>query len=288
MGAADPGYEKFRGKLGESAEMLAACLQFDAAIDRAGERLGVYAFLKTAEDQANSDYQRMQGRYQHAATKAAEAASFVRPEMMAMPRSGWSEFLRSAGAGGVEAGAGAHPPLPAAHALDKRRAAAGDAGEDVRGVEPGLPAAQRRRPEVGHDPQREGRARRAGPLVVLRVPALAEAAGAEGGVSRVLRAVTTPTRTRSPPRSTARCSGTCITPRPATTRQRAEAALFPDNVPVSGLRQPDRLGPRQPAGGHRYYDLRRRTMKLQRHPPLRHLRADPRRSSRSSTRGTRR
>jgi oligoendopeptidase F len=45
-----PGYEKFRGNLGQSAEMLSACLQFDAAVDRASERLGVYAALKAAED----------------------------------------------------------------------------------------------------------------------------------------------------------------------------------------------------------------------------------------------
>src|SRR5436305_10829902 len=52
-----PGYEKFRGKLGESGEMLAACLRFDASVDRVGERIGVYAFLKTAEDQGDTDYQ---------------------------------------------------------------------------------------------------------------------------------------------------------------------------------------------------------------------------------------
>jgi oligoendopeptidase F len=90
-----PGYEKFRGKLGESAEMLSACLQFDASVDRAGERLGVYAFLKAAEDQGNSDYQRMKGRYQHAATRAAEASSFVRPELMALPPERLEEFRRS-------------------------------------------------------------------------------------------------------------------------------------------------------------------------------------------------
>ncbi|HEY2586029.1 MAG TPA: oligoendopeptidase F [Tepidisphaeraceae bacterium] len=88
-----PGFEKFRGKLGESAEMLSACLQFDAALDRAGERLGVYAALKTAEDQANSDYQRMKGRFQHAATKAAEASSFIRPELMAIPADTMDRFL---------------------------------------------------------------------------------------------------------------------------------------------------------------------------------------------------
>src|SRR5438876_1594951 len=59
-----PGYEKYKGHLGESAEMLAACLRFDAAADRTGEHLGTYAFLKAAEDQGNSDYQRMKGRYQ--------------------------------------------------------------------------------------------------------------------------------------------------------------------------------------------------------------------------------
>jgi oligoendopeptidase F len=90
-----PGYEKFRGHLGDSAEMLAACFQFDAAVDRAGDKLGTYAFLKASEDQGNSDYQRMKGRYQHDATKAAEASSFIRPELMAIPEKKMSQFLEA-------------------------------------------------------------------------------------------------------------------------------------------------------------------------------------------------
>ena len=43
-----PQYEKYKGHLGDSAEMLGACLRFDAAFDRTGERLGVYAYLKTS------------------------------------------------------------------------------------------------------------------------------------------------------------------------------------------------------------------------------------------------
>ena len=78
------GYEEFRGKLSESADHLAKCLAFDSKVSRLGERLGNYAFLKTAEDQANSDYQRMMGRFQNVGTKAAEAASFIRPEIMAI------------------------------------------------------------------------------------------------------------------------------------------------------------------------------------------------------------
>ena len=89
------GFDKFKGHLGDSAEMLAACLQFDAAIDRAAEKLGVYAFLKTAEDQANSEYQRMKGRYTHVATKASESASFIRPELMAIPKAKMDSFLEA-------------------------------------------------------------------------------------------------------------------------------------------------------------------------------------------------
>jgi oligoendopeptidase F len=89
------GYEKFRGKLGKSARTLAACLQFDADFDRAGERLGVYSYLKTTEDQADSNYQRLKGRYQHIATRAAEAGSWIRPEIMAIPPKAMGTFLRA-------------------------------------------------------------------------------------------------------------------------------------------------------------------------------------------------
>jgi oligoendopeptidase F len=86
-------YAEFAGRLGESAATLAACLDFDLKLDRAGERLGTYAHLKTAEDQANSTYQRMIGRYQHAASNAAQAGSYVRPEIMAIPAAKMKKFL---------------------------------------------------------------------------------------------------------------------------------------------------------------------------------------------------
>lgn len=88
-----PEYGQFKGRLGETAATLAGALRFDADMDRAGERLGVYAHLKTAQDQGNSDYQRMKGRYQHAATSASEAASFIRPEIMSIPKERMEFFL---------------------------------------------------------------------------------------------------------------------------------------------------------------------------------------------------
>ena len=88
-----PGYAQFQGKLGQDAGKLAAALAFDLDLDRGGERLGTYAFLKTAEDTANSEYQRMQGRYTNAASRASQAASYFRPEVMAIPAARMKRFL---------------------------------------------------------------------------------------------------------------------------------------------------------------------------------------------------
>ncbi len=87
------GYDEFRGKLADDAQTLARLLEFDIEFERAGERLGTYAFLKTAEDTANSDYQRMIGRYRNVASRAAQASSFIRPEIMDIPAEKMDAFL---------------------------------------------------------------------------------------------------------------------------------------------------------------------------------------------------
>jgi len=87
------GYEKFRGKLGDDAKTLAACLKFDDELDRVGDNLGTYAHLRTAEDTANSTYQRMMGRFRNAATKASENASFVRPEILSLSAATLKKYL---------------------------------------------------------------------------------------------------------------------------------------------------------------------------------------------------
>jgi len=86
-------YDSFRGTLGSSAASLAKLLRFDSRFERAGERLGNYAFLKTSEDATNSTYQRMLGRFEHAASHAAEAASFIRPEILAISAAKLKKFL---------------------------------------------------------------------------------------------------------------------------------------------------------------------------------------------------
>lgn len=87
------GYARFQGGLGKSAAALSACLKFDLEMDRAGERLGTYGFLRASEDKTNNVYQRMEGRYTSAASRASEAASFIRPEILAIPAARLKRFL---------------------------------------------------------------------------------------------------------------------------------------------------------------------------------------------------
>src|SRR6185295_13691051 len=61
----------------------------------AGDRLGTYAFLKTAEDTADSIYQRMVGRYRNVASRAGQAASYIRPEIMAIPAKKMNGFMEA-------------------------------------------------------------------------------------------------------------------------------------------------------------------------------------------------
>lgn len=86
-------YGKYQGTLAEGAAALATCLKFDAAFDRAGERIGTYAFLKTTEDTANSTYQAMQSRFIGVASRAEQAASYIRPEILAIPKAKMKRFL---------------------------------------------------------------------------------------------------------------------------------------------------------------------------------------------------
>lgn len=89
------GFESFRGKLGESAETIANCLAYDSKVDQLSEKIGVYASLKTSEDQGNSHYQGYMARYYNIATKAGQAASFIRPEILAIPQESLESFLKS-------------------------------------------------------------------------------------------------------------------------------------------------------------------------------------------------
>ena len=80
-----PEYAALAGTLGRGPEALAAALDLDLALEREGDRLGTYAHLRAAEDQAAPEAQRMTGRFRHVATDLAAKASFLAPEILAIP-----------------------------------------------------------------------------------------------------------------------------------------------------------------------------------------------------------
>ena len=85
--------EKYRNKLGRSAAMLCKVLEFEAEFSKKLEQLGIYAFLKSTEDVANSTYQGMVARFTYLATQAGEYSSFVAPEIQAIPDDTMQKFL---------------------------------------------------------------------------------------------------------------------------------------------------------------------------------------------------
>ncbi|WDI44125.1 oligoendopeptidase F [Bremerella sp. P1] len=89
----EAGFEKFRGTLAKGPKELLACLKFDTEVDRLGEKLGIYAFLKTTEDQANDDSQRRMARFQAVASKLGQAASYMAPEIQAIPAKRLQELM---------------------------------------------------------------------------------------------------------------------------------------------------------------------------------------------------
>jgi len=89
-----PRFERFRGKLGKSAKTLRACCDYETEVEKLAEKLGVYVFLKSTEDVANSTYQGMVARFTWLATRANEATSWMAPEIQAIPKQKMDAMLK--------------------------------------------------------------------------------------------------------------------------------------------------------------------------------------------------
>jgi oligoendopeptidase F len=83
----------WKGRLDESAETLAACLEFEKSLDLKIERLYHFASLQLAEDSANPEYLARVGQLQNLLTKIGETASFLGPEIQAIPDERFAQFL---------------------------------------------------------------------------------------------------------------------------------------------------------------------------------------------------
>ena len=88
-----PRLADWKGKVGESANSLAACLEFDKSLDQKIERVYHFASLQLAEDSAHPDYLARMGQLQNLLTKISEAAAFLIPEIQAISDEEFERFL---------------------------------------------------------------------------------------------------------------------------------------------------------------------------------------------------
>ncbi|HWM25072.1 MAG TPA: oligoendopeptidase F [Chthoniobacterales bacterium] len=84
----------WKGRAGESAETLAACLEFEKSLEARIERVYNYASLQLAEDGANPEYLARMGQLQNLATLIGEAASFLTPEIQSITDEKFAQFLQ--------------------------------------------------------------------------------------------------------------------------------------------------------------------------------------------------
>jgi oligoendopeptidase F len=88
-----PKLADWKGCLGNSASSLGQCLEFEKSLDLKIERLFHYASLQLSEDSANPDYLARMGQMQNLLTQIGETASFLSPEIQAIPDDTFSQFL---------------------------------------------------------------------------------------------------------------------------------------------------------------------------------------------------
>jgi oligoendopeptidase F len=88
-----PKIAEWKGRIGESAQTLAACLEFEKSLDLKIERVYHYASLQLAEDSANPEYLSRIGQLQNLLTSISEAAAFLGPEIQAIPDEQFAQFM---------------------------------------------------------------------------------------------------------------------------------------------------------------------------------------------------
>ena len=88
-----PKLQEWKGKVGESAQTLAAVLEFEKALEVKMERAHHYASLQLAGDSTNNQYLARIGQLQNLLTKIGEAAAFVVPEILAIDDDTFGKFI---------------------------------------------------------------------------------------------------------------------------------------------------------------------------------------------------
>jgi oligoendopeptidase F len=86
-------YASFQGTLGESADKLKACLEFDMAFSRTLEKVHAFAHLRNDEDKTNNLHQGNYEKVTRLLTQYQQARSFINSEIMEIPEATMQGFL---------------------------------------------------------------------------------------------------------------------------------------------------------------------------------------------------
>jgi oligoendopeptidase F len=88
-----PKLEQWKNRVGESAQTLAAVLEFEKSLELKIEHVYHYASLQVAEDSTDNEYLMRIGQFQNLLTKIGETAAFVAPEILAIDDERFAKFL---------------------------------------------------------------------------------------------------------------------------------------------------------------------------------------------------
>ncbi len=91
--AAIPGVEKYKGRLGESADVLAEALALGSDLGRTISRIYTYVSLKSDEDVRVAAYQEKQAQARDLYTKFGEATAWMSPELLTLGRDKIAGFI---------------------------------------------------------------------------------------------------------------------------------------------------------------------------------------------------
>jgi oligoendopeptidase F len=89
-----PELESLKGTLAQSSDALLAVLQKRDQIFESLERLYVYASMRKDEDTTNGTYQAMADRAMQLAVRASTAASYIEPEILALPQETLDRYMQ--------------------------------------------------------------------------------------------------------------------------------------------------------------------------------------------------
>ncbi|MEI6491915.1 MAG: oligoendopeptidase F [Verrucomicrobiota bacterium] len=87
--------DRFRGRIGESADVLAECLEFEKTVELRIERLNQFASLRVTEDSSNAAALDREARLESLLVRVGEAFSYLPPEIQALPDETFDSYLVS-------------------------------------------------------------------------------------------------------------------------------------------------------------------------------------------------